>query len=67
MHGLHVRLAWHDLMVSKVPLRRLMVASSSAIRKSALNGALFLYLLPLLKSTKQPVLVTHCSFCLRRL
>jgi hypothetical protein len=59
-------LAWHDLMASKVPLRGLIAVSSSAKRKSALNGALFLYRLPLPKSTKQTLLVTHYSFCLRR-
>jgi hypothetical protein len=52
-------LAWHDLVASKVPLRSLMEVSSSAKRKSALHGALFLYLLP--KATKRPVLITHYS------
>ena len=40
LYGLHVHLARHDLMVSKVPLRSLMEASSFS-KKSALHGALF--------------------------
>jgi hypothetical protein len=41
LYGLHVCLARHDPVASKVPLRRLMGVGSFAKRKSALNGALF--------------------------
>ena len=59
LYGIHVHLARHDLMVSKVPLRSLMEVSSFAKRKSALHGALFLCLLP--KRTKQPALAAQYS------
>ena len=63
LHGLHVHLAGHDIVATKVPLRSLMSGSFTK-RKSALHGALFLCL-PL-KRTKQPVLGAHYWSYLRQ-
>ena len=63
LYGLHVCLARHDPVASKVPLRRLMGVGSFTQRKSALNGALFL---SYFNCIKQSGLVAHYSSYLKQ-